>query len=220
MNPSAAANLIKKFFGVGYNHGATTVAADTLVIPVTHEYVTKNIGADAEALTLADGQFEGQPLTIVTNTAAGGRAALTPTTKTGYTTIYLQRSGERLRLRWVNATIGWVIEEHFKPVALGAAVAYSTTGSSDAIPTTHEVVELTTTGAHNCSLGDGVYTNQLLRIRLVADGGTSVITPDSSSDAWNSVSMADAQDVIDLIWTGSVWDILGAWGLLAPPVIS
>jgi len=62
---------------------STTSAADSLAIPVTHLRVAKTTGADAEALTLADGK-PGQILLIDVVTDGGGTGTLTPATKTGF----------------------------------------------------------------------------------------------------------------------------------------
>ncbi|MBU0792175.1 MAG: hypothetical protein KKC55_17160, partial [Gammaproteobacteria bacterium] len=64
----------------------TTVAADVLAIPVTHAYVAKTTGGDAEALTLANGK-PGQVLVIYLATDGGGDGTLTPVTATGWATI-------------------------------------------------------------------------------------------------------------------------------------
>jgi len=88
--------------------GKTTVAADALAIPVTHAVVTKTTGADAEALTLADGT-PGQVLTIVLGTDGGGDGTLTPTTKTGFATIVFADAGDTATLKYVDDTVGWVI---------------------------------------------------------------------------------------------------------------
>lgn len=87
---------------------STTVAADVLAIPVTHAIVQKTTGADAEALTLANGK-QGQILTIVLVTDGGGAGTLTPTTKTGFATIVFADAGDRAVLLYVNDTIGWII---------------------------------------------------------------------------------------------------------------
>jgi len=83
-------------------------AADSLAIPVTHEVVTKTTGADAEALTLADGS-PGQVLVIVLVADGGGDGTLTPTTKTGFATIVFADAGDTVSLKFVDATVGWVI---------------------------------------------------------------------------------------------------------------
>lgn len=85
-----------------------TVAADVLAIPLTHAIVSKATGADAEALTLADGS-PGQILNIILTTDGGGDGTLTPTTKTGFATIVFSDAGDRAVLMFVDDSIGWII---------------------------------------------------------------------------------------------------------------
>ena len=61
----------------------------------------------AQALTLADG-IDGQ-IKIITHVVAGGTGILTPTTKTGFTTITFNAAGDSVTLRF-NTTIGWVVD--------------------------------------------------------------------------------------------------------------
>jgi hypothetical protein len=61
----------------------------------------------AQALTLADGT-DGQ-IKIITHVVAGGTGVLTPTTKTGFTTITFNAAGDSVTLRF-NTTIGWVVD--------------------------------------------------------------------------------------------------------------
>lgn len=86
----------------------TTSAADSLAIPITHTVVTKTTGADAEALTLANG-VAGQFLHIHLGTDGGGDGTLTPTTATGWATIVFADAGDRASLYYVNDTVGWII---------------------------------------------------------------------------------------------------------------
>lgn len=88
--------------------GSTTVAADVLAIPVTHQHVAKTTGADAEALTLANGS-PGQFLTITLVTDGGGDGTLTPTTKTGWVAVVLADAGDQITLRYVDGTVGWIV---------------------------------------------------------------------------------------------------------------
>lgn len=88
---------------------ATTVAADVLAIPVTHAYVAKTTGADAEALTLADGSVVGQILTIYLATDGGGDGTLTPSTATGWATIVFADAGDQAVLIWTGDAGGWRI---------------------------------------------------------------------------------------------------------------
>lgn len=84
------------------------VAADDLVIPVTHTIVNKTTGGDAEALTLANGK-PGQVLQILLVVDGDGDGTLTPTTKTGFATIVFADAGDRATLYYVNDTVGWII---------------------------------------------------------------------------------------------------------------
>lgn len=86
----------------------TTSAADSLAIPITHMYVAKTTGADAEALTLANGE-PGQILVINLTTDGGGDGTLTPTTKTGFATIVFADAGDQAVLYYVDDTTGWII---------------------------------------------------------------------------------------------------------------
>lgn len=88
--------------------GTTTSAADALAIPVTHAIVAKTTGADAEALTLANGE-NGQVLTIDLATDGGGDGTLTPTTKSGFTSIVFADAGDNATLMYVDDTVGWII---------------------------------------------------------------------------------------------------------------
>jgi len=88
--------------------GSAAVAADVLAIPVTARYVAKTTGADAEALTLANG-VAGQRLNIALVVDGGGTGTLTPTTKSGFTTIVFADKGDVVDLEYVDDTVGWVI---------------------------------------------------------------------------------------------------------------
>lgn len=91
----------------GITMTATAVDADELAIPITHRTVNKTTGADAEALTLADGSFLGQRLNINLVTDGGGDGTLTPTTPSGFATIVFADAGDFVDLEWTTA--GWRI---------------------------------------------------------------------------------------------------------------
>lgn len=93
---------------VGNVGGSTTVAADVLAIPVTHRYVAKTTGADAEALTLADGK-PGQTLTVSLVTDGGGDGTLTPATCSGLTNVVLADAGDTVTFQFIDSTVGWVV---------------------------------------------------------------------------------------------------------------
>lgn len=84
------------------------VAADVLAIPLTHPYVAKTTGADAEALILADGE-PGQVMVINLTTDGGGTGTLTPATSTGFATIVFADAGDQAVLLYVDDTVGWII---------------------------------------------------------------------------------------------------------------
>jgi len=88
--------------------GVNAVGADTLAIPVTKAAVSKTTGADAEALTLANG-VPSQVLVITLAVDGGGDGTLTPTTKTGFATIVFADAGDTVSLLYVDDTVGWVI---------------------------------------------------------------------------------------------------------------
>lgn len=88
---------------------ATTVILDVLAIPVTHAIVAKTTGADAEALTLADGK-PGQKLVIYLATDGGGDGTLTPVTATNWATIVFADAGDQAVLNYVDDDIGWIID--------------------------------------------------------------------------------------------------------------
>lgn len=85
-----------------------SVAADVLVIPTTHPYIAKITGADAEALTLANGE-PGQMTVINLTTDGGGIGTLTPATATGWATIVFADAGDQAVLFYVDDTVGWII---------------------------------------------------------------------------------------------------------------
>lgn len=93
---------------VGASGGSVSVAADVLAIPVSARYVAKTTGADAEALTLANGK-PGQQVTIALVTDGGGDGTLTPATCSGFATVVLADAGDNVTLEYVNDTVGWVI---------------------------------------------------------------------------------------------------------------
>jgi hypothetical protein len=88
-------------------HTVVVVAADDLVIPVTHRTVNKTTGADAEALSLANGVFLGQKVSILHAVDGGGDGTLTPTTPSGFSTIVFAEKGQSVDLEWT--TSGWRI---------------------------------------------------------------------------------------------------------------
>jgi len=88
--------------------GSVAVAGAALAIPITNGVVLKTTGG-VEALTLANGE-EGQLLKIILD-VDGGDGTLTPTTTTGFTTIVFADAKDQVTLLYMDATLGWVIQE-------------------------------------------------------------------------------------------------------------
>jgi hypothetical protein len=94
-------DLTGRVFGtVGTRSGAGAV-------PLTAATVQVTTTGSAAALTLANGTV-GQILTIVMTTDGGGDATLTPTTKTGFSTITFDAVGNSVTLQYFT-TLGWMI---------------------------------------------------------------------------------------------------------------
>jgi len=75
-------------------------------IPITTSLVKFTSTGAAQALTLANG-VDGQRLTIV-HDVDGGSGVLTPTTKTGFTTVTFTNAGDTVSLVYVT-TRGWMV---------------------------------------------------------------------------------------------------------------
>lgn len=104
----ATAAKINAVTGASLTGSATTSAADSLAIPVTHRIVQKTTGADAEALTLANG-VAGQRLTVILATDGGGDGTLTPATKTGFVSVVFADAGDMVTFEYVDDTVGWIV---------------------------------------------------------------------------------------------------------------
>ncbi len=93
---------------------ATTTRSGPGAVPITKSTVKLTTTGVADALTLADG-VDGQIITII-HDVDGGSAVLTPTTKTGFTTVTFTAVGESVTLQFVT-TRGWIV------IAIVGAVA-------------------------------------------------------------------------------------------------
>ena len=60
-----------------------------------------------EALTLADGS-PGQEL-VINLVSDGGDGTLTPVSSTGWATVVFADAGDQITVRYINATIGWLL---------------------------------------------------------------------------------------------------------------
>lgn len=94
------------------NGGAVSMASNESAVPVTYAFVRKAIANDAayDAGTLAAGK-PGQLLTIYITTLSGGSRTftLTPTTKTGFSSLAFNAVADSATLLYVDSTTGWVL---------------------------------------------------------------------------------------------------------------
>ncbi|HUX00548.1 MAG TPA: hypothetical protein VMY35_06155 [Phycisphaerae bacterium] len=88
--------------------GNVAIVADDLVMVTTHSHISKTTGADAEALSLADGN-PGQILSICLVSDGNGAGTLTPTTMSGFGTIVFEDVGDVATLMFVDDSVGWII---------------------------------------------------------------------------------------------------------------
>ena len=97
--------------GSGYSGGgATEMPTGILACPLNYSLVKKTYSNGTnEAGTLADG-IQGQIIKIViTCVNATGSYKLTPTTKTGFTSITFDARGDQATLLFLDNTNGWII---------------------------------------------------------------------------------------------------------------
>jgi hypothetical protein len=97
--------------GPAINGGTTTLVSGVHAIPVINSVVSlpADNGNAGQVYTLANGSFRGQILTIVKAARTGSETAvITPTTKTGFTTITIDAANDSVTLLYIDSTIGWI----------------------------------------------------------------------------------------------------------------
>lgn len=88
---------------------AGVVTCNTVATTENTAVTLKTTGASyGESLALADG-YAGQMKTYVLVTDGGMDFYVTPTTKTGFTSVQLNDAKDSVTLRYVDSTTGWVI---------------------------------------------------------------------------------------------------------------
>jgi len=96
--------------GVLLTNGSVAVGAGGGALPLTARYIAKTIGsAGAEAQTLADGT-PGQELTVACVAVGTGTATITPATASGFSVVTLAAAGDGVTLKFIDSTVGWVIQ--------------------------------------------------------------------------------------------------------------
>lgn len=91
---------------IGHGFGGATQALSGAGAVNLTTVITKVTSTGANALTLADG-FDGQ-VKIIVMVVDGGDATLTPTTKTGFSTIVFNDIGDGVTLVFTTTT-GWIV---------------------------------------------------------------------------------------------------------------
>lgn len=85
------------------------ISCNTVATTRTNKAVIKTTGAAwGESEALADG-MDNQTVTYVLATDGGKDLYVTPTTKSGFTSVQLSDAGDSVSLLWSDSTSGWVI---------------------------------------------------------------------------------------------------------------
>lgn len=87
----------------------------------------------------------------------------------------------------------------------------SSLSGAGAVPLTHPVCHVTTTGADALTLADGT-TNQTLTIVMVADGGDGTLTPANLAGG-TTITFDDVGDTATLYFDGTNWNVIGQNGV-------
>lgn len=111
--------LDPSLFAVGTGQGGSVSAvSSTVAVSVTAAIVRKVLDTDGNALFTAGTMANGQPGQILTIFAVGGSPGggttgnnytITPTTKTGFTSVKLSATKDSVTFLYVNDTVGWII---------------------------------------------------------------------------------------------------------------
>ena len=92
-----------------YNGAAVSLTTANTAVPVVNCHVRKEMSVAGQAGTLANG-ISGQMLSIyITDSTGGGTFVLTPTTKTGFTSLTFTAKSDNADLLYIDDSTGWVI---------------------------------------------------------------------------------------------------------------
>ena len=84
-----------------------------------------------------------------------------------------------------------------------------TAGTGGAIIVTNYCTTINTdAGGDAFTLADGSGLGQLKKIRLVVDGGGDAVITPATASGFTTITMNDANDFVELIWTSSGWKVL------------
>ncbi|MHC4336275.1 MAG: hypothetical protein ACYSUV_21380 [Planctomycetota bacterium] len=88
-------------------------------------------------------------------------------------------------------------------------------GGAGAIPVTHDIVEITTTGADALTLADGQEGQELI-LTMVADGGVGTVTP-ANPVGYTNIAFDAVGETATLLFTNAAWVIKGIYGATPAP---
>jgi len=101
-------------------------------------------------------------------------------------------------------------------VVVTVPVVTSSTSSlsgAGAVPITHSICEVTTTGADALTLADGV-EGQNLVVTMIVDGGAGTLTP-ANPAGFATLTFDDVGDSAQLLFTNGTWVLLGGLATVA-----
>ncbi len=183
-------------------YAAANASSET--ITETHVNIT-TVSGYGSSTTLANGQVN-QVITFTLTTDGGKDWKLSPDTKTGFTDITLDDAGDSVSVKYVNSTIGWIldggngynIDDDFGSTTIDVnsyAADNDTSGE-----TITEAAAVVTTGADygsSTTLNDG-YINQELTFVLETDGGQDHQISPKTKAGFSSITLDAANDSVTL----------------------
>jgi hypothetical protein len=196
-------------------------AGDFLVGPAERSVATVATGMNSadDVLVRLTGEFHAPIVGVLTTTKIG-----TPVYATAYATYTLTRGTKAIPAIFVgtisrNATSnGYAFIKFISPMLFSkmfesSTDSYLTTGAADVIDTTNDITFLTTGGAHALTLANGVYAGQKKTIIMVGDGGDGTL----ALTGFTSIVFNDVHDVVELVWSGTAWNIVSVSGCTVTP---
>ena len=94
--------------GIIAANSESSAASQTLSLAYGYFAKTTGHSTGVDNMIVPDGTYAGQTITIAI-ASDGGIGTVTPTTKTGFTRVNLDAATDNVTLRWVSASVGWII---------------------------------------------------------------------------------------------------------------
>ena len=95
-----------KSASIEYGSGSVTIS-------LTYGLISKTIGTGYEVITVPDGSYAGQTITIMVEADGGGWLRVAPTTTTAFTGVAMSDALDQVTLRWISSAYGWIIVGHY-----------------------------------------------------------------------------------------------------------